>query len=365
MRWHSQTRPQDAAHSRSRCQARRCTCSASPAGPWQPPKRVPPVLSGNWVHVVAAFGAAAAITALMRKLGPRWALLAVPNSRSAHQAPTPTGGGIGFVVPVLAWLALAVGNYPPALTLAIAGAAIATLGLLDDVKDLPRNARFACQLALAGACVVTVFESGPIVAGVAILGLTWWVNVYNFMDGTDGLAASQTVAFVGGALLLGNLDQSEVFAWVLVAATAGFLCFNWAPAKIFMGDVGALFLGLTTGVLALWLGQSGEMPFVASCILLVAFWFDATYTLLMRIVTRQAFVQAHRTHLYQVVCQRLGHGRTAALFWLHSLAWAWPLAGASIAWPEWQFACLGAACLPLAVACVAYRAGVAGKADAR
>lgn len=125
-----------------------------------------------------------------------------------------------------------------------------------------------------------------------------------------------------------------------------------------MGDVGSGFLGLTTGVLALWLWQSAEVPFVASCILLLAFWLDASYTLGVRIVTGQAFAEPHRSHLYQIVARRLGHGRTAVLFWLHWMLWLLPLAALAVHFPAWQFALLAVACLPLAAACVWLRAGM-------
>ena len=311
------------------------------------------------VHAAATFLAAAAITALAWRMGPRLGFVALPNERSSHDRPTTTSGGIGFVVPMVVWLAAVTQDYAPAVVLAVCGGAIAAVGLVDDVRDLRRDVRLACYLALGAVTVLWLFELPLTVAVVAIVGLTAWVNLYNFMDGTDGLAASQAIAYALGALILGDLQDSAPFAWILLAATTGFLCFNWAPAKVFMGDVGSLFLGLTTGVTALWLWQSGELPFVASLILLVAFWLDASYTLLMRVATRQAFARAHRTHLYQIIGARLGHGATAGLFWLYTVAWLWPLAVVCIAWPAWRFAALAAACLPVAVACVVYRAGAA------
>ncbi len=315
------------------------------------------ILPPHGLAAVSMFVVTAAATALVWKVVPRFGLLAHPNERSSHAKPTPSGGGLGFVVPMVAWFALAASDYAPALALAIAGTAVAALGLLDDIRDIRRDLRLVCHFALAAGCVLWLLEPGVLVAGALILGLAWWLNLYNFMDGIDGIAASQTAAYAAAALALGSLDQSETFAWVLLAASLGFLCFNWAPAKVFMGDVGSGFLGLATGVFALWLWRSGELPFVASAILLLAFWFDASYTLFVRIVTGQAFADAHRMHLYQIVSRRLGHGLTTALFWLHMLMWLTPLAGAAAAFPQWQFACLTVACLPVAIACVVLRAG--------
>ncbi len=307
----------------------------------------------------AVFVAAAGVTAAIWKTAPRLGLLAHPNARSSHAKPTASAGGLGFIAPVLAWLVVSM-DYPPALVLLATGAAIAVLGLVDDVTDVHRGLRLGCHLALAAACVLWLFEFPLAIAGIFILGLAWWVNVYNFMDGIDGIAASQAVAYAAGALLLGDLDHSSAaFAWVLLAAALGFLGFNWAPAKVFMGDTGSGFLGLTIGVFALWLWQDGKLPFVASAILLVTFWFDASYTLFVRFVTGQAFADAHRAHLYQVVSRRLGHGPTTALFWLHAVAWLAPLAGLATAYPRWQLACLATACLPIGTACAAFRAGTA------
>ena len=314
-----------------------------------------PVLVAALVWAVAA-----ATTALTLVAASRHGWLAQPNARSSHTAPIPTAGGFGFIVPMLVWLALSANAYPPALAMALAGTGVAVVGFVDDLMELRRDVRLGCHLTVACGCVFWLFEPSALTAAVLIIGLAWWVNLYNFMDGIDGFAASQAAVYAGGALLLGDLEQSAAFAWVVFAASLGFLLFNWAPAKIFMGDAGSGFLGLTTGLLALWLWHADELPIVGSAIQLIGFWFDASYTLAVRIVTRQAFADGHRSHLYQVVSRRLGHGRTTALLWLHAAVWLAPLAGLAIAFPAWQFACLLAACLPIAVACVLLKAGAAG-----
>ena len=313
---------------------------------------------GHALAAATALIAAAATTALVRAGASRLGFLAHPNSRSSHATPTPTGGGLGFIIPTIAWLLLSINDYPPAMALVIAGVVIAAVGLVDDVKDLRRDIRLAIHIGVAAGCVISLSEPGFVTVGILIIGLAWWINVYNFMDGIDGIAACQAIAYAGGALLLGDLNQSAAFAWLLLAATLGFLLFNWAPAKVFMGDVGSGFLGVVTGSLALWLWQSGELPFVASAILLVGFWFDASYTLAVRIVTRQPFADAHRSHLYQVLSRRLGHGWTTSLFGVHAVAWLIPWAGLAVAFPEWGLACLVVACLPIACACAAFKAGV-------
>ena len=310
-----------------------------------------------WIATAGVFVGTLAATAVMCKLAPRLGLLAHPNARSSHAETTPTGGGVGFVLPLIVLFSLWAADYPPAGALLVAGLAIAVLGLADDLVDLARGVRLGCHVTLAALCVLWLLSPGVWIAVALALGLVWWVNLYNFMDGIDGLAASQALGYAVGALALGDAGASSPLLWALGAAAAGFLCFNWAPARIFMGDAGAGFLGLATGVAALWLWWGGGFPIVASAILLLTFWFDATYTLMVRVVTGQAFTQAHRTHLYQLIARRAGHGRTTALFWLHLLVWLAPLAALSAAAPAWASVCLIVAMAPMAVACVFWRAG--------
>ena len=306
---------------------------------------------------IAVFAATAVLTWAQLKAPSRLRVLATPNSRSSHAVPTPSAGGLAFVAVLACWLVLHAENYAPALPLAIGGTLVAALGLVDDLRDVPPAIRLVCHLLVVAACVLWLVEPGVLLLAVLTAGLVWWLNLYNFMDGIDGIAASQGAAYAGGILLLADAGASHLFAAALLAACAGFLLFNWAPAKIFMGDAGSGFLGLATGVLALWLWHAGELSPVASAILLLVFWFDATYTLIVRIVTGQAFASAHRSHLYQVLARRLGHGNATAIFCLHFMAWLLPLTWIATQYPRWQLVCLAAACVPIGVACATYRAG--------
>ena len=309
------------------------------------------------METAGVFAATAVLSAILWKAAPRLRLLAHPNPRSSHTMPTPSGGGCAFVVAIVGWLTLFAGDFPPAPVLAVGGLAVAAIGLVDDVRDVFPALRLGCHLVIAVLCVSALLTPNWPLAVACAIGLAWWLNLYNFMDGIDGIAASQAAAYGIGVLLLAESSQAQPFATVLIAAAAGFLLFNWAPAKLFMGDVGSGFLGFVTGLFALWLALAGELPPVASAILLLTFWFDATYTLIVRIVTGQAFASAHRSHLYQVLARRLGHGTTTTIFCLHFTAWLLPLAWLATQFPGWQFACLAVACLPIAVACVVQRAG--------
>jgi Fuc2NAc and GlcNAc transferase len=189
----------------------------------------------------------------------------------------------------------------------------------------------------------------------------WFINLYNFMDGIDGIAATQLLIYGGGVGLLGAWDGFVAqLVWFSSAAVGGFLIFNWAPARIFMGDVGSGFLGFMVWVIALALAATETVPFVASMVLLTVFWFDATYSLGVRIVTGQAFASAHRSHLYQRLAQRVGHARTVAMFVGYALVWLYPLSVAVLKVPEFWLYWVALGCAPMAVAC--WRTG-AGRLD--
>lgn len=314
---------------------------------------------GAVVAFVLAFLLAAVVALLVRVFARRLGLVATPNARSSHEVETPTGGGLGVVVALLAWFAFAArfGEGMPASALLIAGAVVAIVGLMDDLSDLSRSFRLVCQVGAAGLCVAWMFHTNVWVDLALLLLAVWFVNLYNFMDGIDGLAASQGAAFALGILVVGDANLASGSLFVLLGACAGFLCLNWAPARVFMGDVCSGFLGLVVFVLAAWMHTTSEFHIGASAIVLAVFWFDATWTLCVRIVTGQRFTEAHRSHLYQIISRRLGHGATTGLFWAYWALWLVPLAWAVGEWPKLAPAFVVLACVPMAMACVCLRAG--------
>ena len=309
----------------------------------------------------SAFVAGLTCTGAALLLARRFGVMAIPNARSAHTAPVASIGGLGFVAPTLAWLCWSAADAGGVFALVVAGGAavMALIGLLDDLFDLPASPRLAIHLIVAAATVAVAVDGSLFLLALCAVGLAWFVNLYNFMDGIDGFAGSQAAILCLGALYFGTGGSSEATSWVLVllGASAGFLCLNWAPAKVIMGDTGSGFLGFVIGALAIHLWQTGALPLFTSLILLAAFWFDASYTLLVRCITRQRIAQAHSLHLYQKAARRWGHGHTTALLWGYALVWLAPLAalherfGLGIPW-------LGAACAPLLVACIVFRAGL-------
>jgi Fuc2NAc and GlcNAc transferase len=266
------------------------------------------------IGAVSAFLGAALVswllTGAMRRYALRSELLDVPNERSLHRTPTPRGGGVAVALVTLVGLAVAglLSKIPPdvAWALGVGGALVATVGWLDDRRGV--SARVRATVHAAAACWAAYWIWGELtpaaVAGVVCI--MWAINLYNFMDGIDGLAGTEagSVGIIAGALfLMAGRDDLAAVAFLVAAAATGFLGWNWPPARIFMGDVGSGFLGFTFGVLSLIAGRSGALP-LALCLLLAGvFAFDATITLLRRVARGERWHQAHRSHAYQRLVQ--------------------------------------------------------------
>ncbi|MDK9721123.1 MAG: glycosyltransferase family 4 protein [Rhodospirillales bacterium] len=253
------------------------------------------------------------------------AILDRPNERSSHSTPTPRGGGLAVMaVILLAWLALGLRpGAPPGLWIVIPGAALLVgLSWRDDRKNLPPLTRLLIQAALVG-CGLLALPEGPVFQGwlpwwldrlTAALAWLWFVNLFNFMDGIDGITGVETVAIAVGVALLVNLaalhPDFEALALVLAAAAIGFLIWNWHPAKVFLGDSGSVPLGFLLGWLLLTLAALGLW---AAALILPAYYLaDATLTLLKRACRREKIWQAHRSHFYQQAVQSgLSHARVS------------------------------------------------------
>ena len=319
--------------------------------------------------IVAAI-AAAALARVLIAVTTRRAILAIPNERSSHTIPTPTLGGISIAVPVLVWSGYWIGQDPLTWAVLGGGSLLAVLGMVDDLRDLSARVRFPIQCVAAAFAVAMVPVAIPLIVapisihpiwmvyGLDFLIVLWMVNLYNFMDGIDGIAAIQCIVYCAGVLLIGHPAAFMAeFLWVLLGSTAGFLAFNYAPARIFMGDVASGLLGLLVAIAALTLDAREQMPLIASLILLAGFWFDATYTLCVRIASGQKFASAHRSHLYQKCAERFGHGRTTTMFTGYAVVWLMPLSALATAAPQWGLILLVAAVVPLLIAAVRMHAG--------
>lgn len=268
-----------------------------------------------------AFAASLVLSRLVLGYARAHALFDHPNERSSHTHPMPRGGGLAVVIVVLAGMAVlwAAGALPARMAVAFTGGGglVAWVGWVDDHHSLRASTRLLAHLA-AAVWLVWWLGGMPILAtgaerlhlglaggALAVLGTMWAINFYNFMDGIDGLATGEAV-FVGlaGAVLLGP-DHATVAAVSLLvaAAAAGFLPFNWPPARIFMGDVCSGFLGFLFAGLALASENSGAVPALAWLILLGVFFLDATVTLVRRMFRGERWYASHRSHGYQRAVQ--------------------------------------------------------------
>ncbi|NKB99678.1 MAG: glycosyl transferase [Pseudomonadales bacterium] len=288
--------------------------------------------------------------------------LAEVNDRSSHDVPTPTMGGVAIWLLTLSYLVyLAIEGISPGWEIVIACCLVGVVGLWDDLRPLSARLRLGTQTVAAGLIITALLPAEPLVISLLfVVAVVWFTNLFNFMDGIDGIAASQALVFCAGVEVLsgGLTGWSGEVVWVLLGASLAFLAFNWPPAKIFMGDVGSGFLGLAIAMIAIQAWTSEQLPLVACLILLAGFWFDASYTLCVRIVTRQPFTEAHRSHLYQRLASRKGHLWTTNAFLAFALLWLLPIAWLSLKFPAWQLAVLTVALVPLAILCYKFRAGM-------
>jgi Fuc2NAc and GlcNAc transferase len=290
----------------------------------------------------------ALLTAWVRRTALARGILDSPNERSSHVLPTPRGGGIAIVVVSLAGVSVcaAMGYVDARLFYALVagGASVALVGYLDDRGRIGIAGRFTVHIAAAIWAVAwvgwpttvrlgeEVLQVGAVSAVVSVLGIVWALNLFNFMDGIDGIAASQAVFMAGaGALLacMAGLTSGVPFAGVAIAAASlGFLCWNWPPARIFMGDVGSGYLGYVLAVLTLWAVRESAYMLPVWLVLSGVFVVDATLTLMRRLARRERVYEAHRSHAYQWLSRRWNSHRrvTAACIALNGLwlaPWAW------------------------------------------
>ncbi len=294
-------------------------------------------------------------------------LLDAPNARSSHSIPTPRGGGLGSV---LAYVLL--GGYyffTQQINLQyfaslIIGLAIAGVGFMDDHRHVPARWRMLVQLAASSAAVYCLPAPEFIFTawlgyGVAVLFITWCINLFNFMDGIDGIAGVEAVfvASILGYLLWHTNTPLALLSISLASVSIGFLVWNWPPAKIFMGDVGSGYLGFILGVLILLAAQTDLAIGCAGLIAFAVFVVDATLTLVQRIVSGQKFYQAHCSHAYQHAAKRYGHLKVIAVVCGINILFLFPLAMLASYYPKFAWVYLLIAYLPLIGLAYGFRAG--------
>ncbi|WP_438307217.1 MraY family glycosyltransferase [Pseudomonas guariconensis] len=294
---------------------------------------------------VPVFIASYAGTSGLRRYALARQLLDVPNARSSHSQPTPRGGGVAIVLAYLLALVglLVAGTLDSSWAWAMLGAGclVAALGFLDDHGHIPARWRLLGHF-MAAVWLMSWVGGLPdleILGQVLNLGwvgyffgglyLVWMLNLYNFMDGIDGIASAEAITTcLGGALaaLIGGHTALIAPALLLAAATSGFLLWNFPPARIFMGDAGSGFLGLMLAALSIQASQAAPELFWSWLILLGVFVVDATYTLMRRLLRGEKLYEAHRSHAYQFASRQHGrHLPVTVVIVIINVLWLLPL----------------------------------------
>lgn len=287
----------------------------------------------NWALVgglaLMAFMASWVGTGLIRRYLLHKSILDHPNERSSHVTPTPRGGGVAVTVVIV----LALGSHEllnPALTLPVLPfillmALLAVLSWLDDLWDLSALVRLLAQVVVAGIGIYILRGNEPFFAGflpglldpmAAALLWVWFINLFNFMDGIDGITGVESISIGAGlvaiSLTTGSMADVIMPGLAVMATMAGFLIWNWHPAKIFLGDVGSVPLGFLLGGLVLFLCQQGHP--VPALILTCYYLADATLTLTKRGLRGEKIWQAHKEHFYQQATQKgLSHAKVSTM----------------------------------------------------
>ena len=330
--------------------------------------------------VLIAFLAGWLGAAWVRRYAERLRLVSIPNHRSSHVAPTPHGGGLGIVLAGSVaglWLAWQWGG-GPGWIIPILALTVAIIGLIDDIRHLSARLRFGVQVVVCGVLIgllglMSWPEETPVAGlvleilcgGLLLLVGVWWINLFNFMDGIDGIAGMEALfMLLGAAFLAGavnpSVTSSASVVWMvaIAAATIGFLMLNWPPARIFMGDVGSTYLAFMIFAFALQTVRDGWLTYPVWLLLGAVFVADATVTLLRRIMAGERWFEAHRSHTYQRLARRFrAHRRVILIILGINLVWLAPLAGLSLMYPEWSWYVVFIAYVPLVIGALVLGAG--------
>lgn len=317
------------------------------------------------------------LTGIYRFMAIRYSWLAIPEGRSSHSSSVPRSAG--FVILLLGSVYILYQFFLDAinsceLLVLIIPATIGIVGLIDDAVALSSKLRFAIYASLITMLVLSFSPITPIdVFGLSIqaswsliviyvFAITWLVNLFNFMDGINGIAGGQFLFVVIAGLCLLPITASPELNLVLVIAAAviGFLVWNFPSGKVFMGDAGSTFLAATLGWLVMFSVEHYQASPWTWVILSACFVADTSYTLIVRIITGQPWAEAHSSHCYQILARRwLSHSKTVYTIMLINIFWLWPLAWLATRYHDYEFAIVIIAYVPLTVGCFSLGAGKA------
>jgi len=312
----------------------------------------------HYLPALAAFAVSLAFLWLLLSPPGRRLLLDRPNARSLHERPVPRSGGIAILAGILAGTAAgaAVADHAVAITLGI-GLALAAISLADDIFALPALLRLAAHLAAAMAAVgFLIGVAEPLQFALLALAVAWYANLYNFMDGSDGLAGGMAVigfgAYAWAAHRAGHAALLTLSGSIAVASLA-FLLVNFHPARLFMGDVGSVPLGFLAGALGVLGWRDAAWPLWFPVLVFAPFVCDATLTLARRLSRGERVWQAHKEHYYQrLVRMGFGHRGAAGIEYLAMAGCAATALLVRTAEPATQAGALGAAAVALTAVAV-------------
>ena len=326
-----------------------------------------------WLIILIVFFSSFVLANLIRRYALKKNLIDLPNDRSSHTIPTPRGGGLSIVVTFFFAISF-VNSLSQDIYIALAGSGvlIAVIGFWDDHGHIAARWRLLSHFVaaawvmfwLGGVPEFQLFgfsiDAGWIGMVIVAFLLVWLLNLFNFMDGIDGIAASETI-FVScsGAYFswVNGFESLSFLSFLLAASTTGFLILNWFPAKIFMGDVGSGFLGLMLGVIAYVYIIEGGLIWIW-LILLAVFLVDSGVTLIRRVLNGERWYEAHCSHAYQNAARKWGHKKVTVSVIIINLFWLLPLAVISQLIPDLGLWITLLAFTPLIVVALKFKAGI-------
>jgi Fuc2NAc and GlcNAc transferase len=299
-----------------------------------------------WWLLLAVFAVSWLLTLVLRRYALAKSLMDIPNERSSHSIPTPRGGGVAIVVSFLLALPVLTGLdlLSPAALYGLLGSGllVAVIGFADDHGHIAARWRLLGHFIAAAWALFWLSGLPPIeLFGIivdlgwfgnilALVYLVWMLNLYNFMDGIDGLASAEAISVCLGMCLVYWFSGATGLIWaplILAATVAGFLWWNFPPARIFMGDAGSGFLGVVLGGLVLWAAWSRPELLWSWLILLGVFIVDSTWTLVRRMLRGKRIYQAHRSHAYQYASRVFKSHKVVAVGVVAlNLVWLLPIA---------------------------------------
>ncbi len=262
----------------------------------------------------------------------------IPNQRSLHDTPKPRTGGLAVLIALSVGFFILYGEMNIGLLSILPyGLIILVIAFVDDVYSISALLRFFLQIVIASVFVskglnlevlnlpgLVIPLNYFVASAITVLFIVWVINLYNFMDGMDGFASGMAITGFGTFAILSVIQGEPGFAilnLVVVAATFGFILFNFPPAKIFLGDVGSTLFGILVALFILWADVNRIFPFWLGIIVFMPFFLDASVTLCKRAFKKEKVWQAHRSHYYQrLVLLGLGHKKTLILEYLWMLA---------------------------------------------